>query len=138
MPVSDGSISLSFQNWNISKSFKACHCYTEVGSKEEGIIIHPNKWIEIVESEVQGRHLEKVIAETREAELSGLQINGKATLFYHHKIIFKSFTERMIWKLRTKEVKPISSKLLGANVNLGNIALTEVITQLSITYWIEG
>ena len=64
--VSDGSITLEHdvKLEYIRKLSKHTIVITEVGSKEEGIIIHPNKWIEMMEREIQAGAW-KVIAEAR-------------------------------------------------------------------------
>jgi phosphosulfolactate synthase len=66
--VSDGSITMSHdKKCEIIKTLaKQVTVITEVGSKEEGIIIHPNKWIEMIEREVKAGAW-KVIAEARES-----------------------------------------------------------------------
>ncbi|HPD54207.1 MAG TPA: phosphosulfolactate synthase, partial [Bacteroidia bacterium] len=53
--VSDGSITLAHDQKleYIRRLSKQVTVITEVGSKEEGIIIHPNKWIELINSELQ-------------------------------------------------------------------------------------
>ncbi|MBK6445435.1 MAG: phosphosulfolactate synthase [Bacteroidetes bacterium] len=127
--VSDGSISLPHSQKldYIRKLAKHVTVITEVGSKEEGIIIHPNKWIEMIESEVQAGAW-KVIAEARESGTVGIyRPSGKAHVVLINKIISKVSPERMIWEAPTKGGQTYFIKLLGANVNLGNIAPNEII-----------
>lgn len=50
---------------SLSKDFTVL---SEVGSKEEGIIIHPSKWTSMMKKELEAGHLRKVIAEAREWE----------------------------------------------------------------------
>src|SRR3954468_21496875 len=53
--LSDGSISLPHNKKCelIRKLSKYVTVVSEVGSKEEGIIIHPNRWIEMMEKELK-------------------------------------------------------------------------------------
>lgn len=132
--VSDGSISLDHNKKLefIRKLSKYVTVITEVGSKEEGIIIHPNKWIELIESEIQAGAW-KVIAEARESGTVGIyRPNGKAHVVLINKIISKVSAEHIIWETPNKSGQVYFIKLLGANVNLGNIAPTEVIALESL------
>ncbi len=132
--VSDGSISLQHEeklNY-IRKLSKYTTVITEVGSKEEGIIIHPNKWIEMMESEIQAGAW-KVIAEARESGTVGIyRPNGKAHVVLINKIISRIPSEKIIWETPNKSGQVYFIKLLGANANLGNIAPTEVIAVESL------
>lgn len=132
--VSDGSITLPHDeklNY-IRKLSKYVTVITEVGSKEEGIIIHPNKWIEMMESEIQAGAW-KVIAEARESGTVGIyRPNGKAHVVLINKIISKIPREKIIWETPNKSGQVYFIKLLGANANLGNIAPTELIALESL------
>ncbi|MFM2208092.1 MAG: hypothetical protein RL213_2067 [Bacteroidota bacterium] len=132
--VSDGSISLNHEEklQYIRKLSKHATVLTEVGSKEEGIIIHPNKWIELIESELQAGAW-KVIAEGRESGTVGIfRPSGKAHVVLINKIIAKIPPEKLIWEAPNKSGQTYFIKLLGANVNLGNIAPNEVIAVESL------
>ena len=127
--VSDGSISLPHDEklGYIRELSKHTTVLTEVGSKEEGIIIHPNKWIELIESELQAGAW-KVIAEGRESGTVGIfRPSGKAHVVLINKIVAKIPPEKLIWEAPNKSGQTYFIKLLGANVNLGNIAPNEVI-----------
>lgn len=132
--VSDGSIQLDHGKKleYIRQLSKHVTVITEVGSKEEGIIIHPAKWIEMIESEIQAGAW-KVIAEARESGTVGIyRPNGKAHVVLINKIISKVKAENIIWETPTKSGQVYFIQLLGANVNLGNIAPTEVIALESL------
>lgn len=132
--VSDGSISLAHPKKLefIRKLAKHVTVITEVGSKEEGIIIHPNKWIEMIESELQAGAW-KVIAEARESGTVGIyRPSGKAHVVLINKILSKIPAEKMIWEAPNKGGQAYFINLLGANVNLGNIAPTELIAVESL------
>ncbi len=132
--VSDGSISLEHDEKleYIRKLSKHTTVITEVGSKEEGIIIHPNKWIEMMEKEIQAGAW-KVIAEARESGTVGIyRPSGKAHVVLINKIIAKIPPEKIIWETPNKNGQVYFINLLGANANLGNIAPTELIALESL------
>jgi len=132
--VSDGSITIPHGEKldYIRRLSSHVTVVTEVGSKEEGIIIHPNKWIEMMESEIQAGAW-KVIAEARESGTVGIyRPNGKAHVVLINKIIARIPPDRIIWETPNKSGQVYFIKLLGANANLGNIAPTEVIALESL------
>jgi phosphosulfolactate synthase len=127
--LSDGSITLSHKKKceYIGILAKQVTVITEVGSKEEGIIIHPNKWIEMIERELKAGAW-KVIAEARESGTVGIyRPNGKAHVVLINKIISRIPAENIIWETPAKSGQAYFIKLLGANANLGNIAPNEII-----------
>ena len=132
--VSDGSISMSHEKkCEIIRALsKQVTVITEVGSKEEGIIIHPNKWIEMIEKELKAGAW-KVIAEARESGTVGIyRPSGKAHVVLINKILAKIPAEKIIWETPTKSGQAYFITLLGANVNLGNISPNEVIAVESL------
>lgn len=127
--VSDGSITLPHGKKleYISRLAKDYTVVSEVGSKEEGIIIHPAKWIELIKSEMEAGAW-KVIAEARESGTVGIyRPSGKAHVVLINKIIAKIPHENIIWEAPNKGGQTYFIKLLGANVNLGNISPTDII-----------
>ncbi len=132
--ISDGSITLPHDEKleYIRKLSKHVTVITEVGSKEEGIIIHPNKWIEMISRELEAGAW-KVIAEARESGTVGIfRPSGKAHVVLINKIVAKIKPEKIIWEAPTKAGQIYFIKFLGANVNLGNISPTEVIAVESL------
>jgi phosphosulfolactate synthase len=132
--VSDGSIELPHDKKleYIQRLSKQVIVLTEVGSKEEGIIIHPNKWIEMIETELQAGAW-KVIAEARESGTVGIyRPSGKAHVVLINKILSKIPSEKIIWEAPNKGGQTYFIKLIGADVNLGNIAPNEVIAVESL------
>ncbi len=132
--ISDGSITLPHDEKleYIRKLAKHVTVITEVGSKEEGIIIHPNKWIEMINSELEAGAW-KVIAEARESGTVGIfRPSGKAHVVLINKIVAKVPPEKIIWEAPNKGGQTYFIKLLGANVNLGNISPHEVIAVESL------
>jgi len=127
--VSDGSITMPHQEkcHYIERLAKRVTVISEVGSKEEGILIRPNKWIEMMENELQAGAW-KVIAEARESGTVGIyRPNGKAHVVLINKIVAKIAPEKIIWEAPQKSQQAYFIKLFGADVNIGNIAPNEVI-----------
>lgn len=127
--VSDGSITLNhdLKCEYISRLAKNYTVVSEVGSKEEGILIHPNMWIKMMLTELQAGSW-KVIAEARESGNVGIyRPNGKAHVVLINKIVNKVKEENIIWEAPQKAQQAYFVKLFGAEVNLGNIAPNEII-----------
>lgn len=127
--VSDGSITMPHPEklHYIHRLSKRLTVISEVGSKEEGILIRPNKWIDMMNTELEAGSW-KVIAEARESGTVGIyRPNGKAHVVLINKIVNKVPTEKIIWETPQKSQQAYFIKHFGANVNLGNIAPNEVI-----------
>ena len=127
--ISDGSITLDHKEKikYIKKLSKYVTVISEVGSKDEGIIIHPNIWIDMINKELEAG-VWKVIAEARESGNIGIiRPNGKARVMLINKILQKVDPSNIIWETPQKPQQAHFIKLLGANVNLGNIAPNDVI-----------
>jgi phosphosulfolactate synthase len=132
--ISDGSITIPHDEKCklIKRMKKVVTVISEVGSKEEGIIIHPNRWIEMMQKELDAG-VWKVIAEARESGTVGIyRPNGKAHVMLINKIVSKVPVEQIIWEAPIKSQQVYFIKLFGANVNLGNISPTEVIALESL------
>ncbi len=127
--VSDGSISIPHDikcGWiaDLAKDFTVL---SEVGSKEEGILISPSKWIKMMQTELQAGSW-KVIAEARESGTVGIyRPNGQAHVMLINRILQKVKMENIIWEAPKKAQQVYFIQHMGANVNLGNIAENEVI-----------
>jgi phosphosulfolactate synthase len=127
--VSDGSIIMHHDHKCalIEQLSKKVTVISEVGSKEEGIIIRPARWIEMMQKELQAGAW-KVIAEARESGTVGIyRPNGKAHSLLINKIVSKVSSDKIIWEAPIKSQQVYMIKQFGANVNLGNIAPNEVI-----------
>jgi phosphosulfolactate synthase len=132
--ISDGSIVLPHKKKceYIKRMSKVVTVISEVGSKEEGIIIRPNVWIQMIEKELEAG-VWKVIAEARESGNVGIyRPNGKAHVVLINKITARIPHEKIIWETPQKSQQVYFIKQLGANVNLGNIAPNEVIAVESL------
>lgn len=127
--VSDGSIIINHDEKCelINRLAKERTVLSEVGSKDSGILISPNRWIKMMTTELEAGSW-KVIAEGREAGNVGVfRPNGSAHTLLINKIIAKVKPEDILWEAPQKNQQVWFIKLFGANVNLGNIAPNEMI-----------
>jgi phosphosulfolactate synthase len=138
--ISDGSISLSHsRKCKLIKEFaKDFTVLSEVGSKEEGIFISPAKWISMMSKEMEAGSW-KVIAEARESGTVGIyRPNGTAHSVLFNKILHNIPKDSILWEAPIKTQQVWFIKLLGANVNLGNIAPNEVIALECLRLGLRG
>jgi phosphosulfolactate synthase len=138
--ISDGSIELKHQTkceliHELSKDFRTL---SEVGSKEAGIIIHPNKWKSMMKAELEAGSW-KVIAEARESGNVGIyRPNGSAHVSLIAKILDVIPSENILWEAPIKAQQVWFINQLGPNVNLGNIAPNEVIPLETLRLGVRG
>ena len=127
--VSDGSIEISHKEkcHYIKELAKEFNVVSEVGSKDENKLIAPYKWIELMQKELEAGSW-KVIAEAREGGNVGIYNKGgdvRSDLI--DEILTKINSNDILWEAPKKPQQVWFIKLLGPNVNLGNIAWDEVI-----------
>tara|TARA_B100000963_G_scaffold80696_1_gene68686 strand:- start:15892 stop:16653 length:762 start_codon:yes stop_codon:yes gene_type:complete len=127
--VSDGSIEISHSkkcNF-ISKLNKNYKVLSEVGSKDASKLIPPYKWIELMQKELDAGSW-KVIAEAREGGNVGIfRGSGEVRSDLIEEILTKINNDQVIWESPQKTQQVWFIKLMGSNVNLGNISYNEVI-----------
>ena len=111
---------------------------SEVGSKDEEKIIPPYQWIKLMQAELDAGAW-KVIGEAREGGNVGLfRSTGEVRSGLVQEILTKIPFEKIIWEAPQKAQQVWFIKLLGANVNLGNIAPNEVIPLETIRLGLRG
>jgi len=138
--VSDGSITLSHEKKCefIRILSKDVTVLSEVGSKDAAKIIPPYKWIDQMQKELDAGSW-KVIGEAREGGNVGLfRDSGEVRQGLVEEILTKIPEEKIIWEAPQKEQQVWFVKLLGANVNLGNIAPNELIPLETIRLGLRG
>ena len=127
--VSDGSIILDHQKKceYISDLAKIVTVVSEVGSKDAENIMAPYQWIELMLAELAaGSHY--VIAEARESGNIGIyRDSGEVRQGLVQELLTKIPSEKILWEAPQKAQQTWFIKLLGANVNLGNIPPNELI-----------
>ncbi|MGB0883113.1 MAG: phosphosulfolactate synthase [Flavobacteriales bacterium] len=128
--VSDGSIELDHKKkceYISDLHSKGYTVFSEVGSKAAEVIIPPYKWIEMMQAELDAGSW-KVVAEAREGGNVGIcQDSGSVRSDLIDEIRRKINVDDILWEAPKKSQQVWFIKLLGANVNLGNISYDEVI-----------
>ncbi len=129
MEVSDGSIIIPHAEkcGYIEKLTKYGTVLSEVGSKDAANIMAPYRWIELMRAELNAG-ASYVIAEAREAGNVGLyRDSGEVRQGLVNEILTQIPKEKIIWEAPQKNQQLYFLQLLDCNVNLGNIAPSEVI-----------
>jgi phosphosulfolactate synthase len=138
--VSDGSISLDHKAKckYIETLAKKVTVLSEVGSKDAEKIIAPYLWIKLMKEELNAGAW-KVIGEAREGGNVGLfRSSGEVREGLVDEILTEVPFEQIIWEAPQKSQQVFFIKLLGSNVNLGNIAPAEVIPLETIRVGLRG
>lgn len=138
--VSDGSITIPHTEkcGYIEKLTRFGTVLSEVGSKDAAHIIPPYKWIELMRSELSAGAT-FVIAEAREAGNVGIyRGSGEVREGLVQEILTQIPGEKIIWEAPQKVQQLYFIELLGCNVNLGNIAPTEVIPLEAMRMGLRG
>jgi phosphosulfolactate synthase len=138
--VSDGSISLNHDKKceYIRTLATQVTVLSEVGSKDAAKIIPPYKWIEQMQAELAAGAW-KVIGEAREGGNVGLfRDSGEVRQGLVEEILTQVPEDKILWEAPQKSQQVWFIKLLGANVNLGNISPAEVIPLETIRLGLRG
>lgn len=140
MEVSDGSIVIPHTEkcGYIEKLTKYGTVLSEVGSKDATNIMAPYQWIELMKAELAAGS-SYVIAEAREAGNVGIyRDSGEVRQGLVQEILTQIPQEKIIWEAPQKGQQLYFLKLLGCNVNLGNIAPNEVIPLEAMRIGLRG
>lgn len=138
--VSDGSLEMDHdEKCEYIKKLKGqVTVLSEVGSKDEEKIIPPYKWIELMQKELDAGAW-KVIGEARESGNVGLfRSTGEVRSGLVQEILTQIPFEKIIWEAPQKAQQVYFIKLMGANVNLGNIAPNDMIPLETIRLGLRG
>lgn len=138
--ISDGSISIPHERKCefIREFTNDFTVISEVGSKHAALHIDPKKWVTMMKAELEaGAKL--VIAEAREGGNIGIynpdcSVNTELvdTILKHVPV------EKVLWEAPVKKQQVWFIKLLGSNVNLGNIAPNEIIALEALRTGLRG
>ncbi len=138
--VSDGSYDMDHKRKleYISRLAERGTVISEVGSKKKNVVYSPEEWVSMMKTELKTGAV-KVIAEARESGTTGIynedgSINNKIIcgIADHVKL------ENVIWEAPLKSQQAWFIRHFGANVNLGNIAPTEIIPLESLRLGLRG
>ncbi len=138
--VSDGSITIPHAEkcGYIEKLTKIGIVLSEVGSKDAAHIMPPYKWIELMKAELEAGST-YVIAEAREAGNVGIyRGSGEVREGLVQEILTQIPEEKIIWEAPQKAQQLYFLELIGCNVNLGNIAPSEVIPLEAMRIGLRG
>jgi len=128
--ISDGSIKIDHEQkceFINQLTNKKITVFSEVGYKSSSTIMAPSKWIELMSEELEAGSW-KVIAEARESGTVGLyRSGGEVRSDLIEEILTKIPKEKILWEAPQKKQQVFFIKLLGENVNLGNIGTHDVI-----------
>ena len=138
--VSDGTIRMDHEEKlaciaTLAKDFQVL---SEVGSKVKGVELSNETWVNYMKTELETGSW-KVIAEARESGTIGIyDSDGKANRELIDSIMQATAVEDVLWEAPNKAQQTMFIKLLGANVNLGNIAPHEVISLEALRCGMRG
>lgn len=119
----------------LSKDFQV---FSEVGTKLKGKEISNEEWVSWMKTELEAGAW-KVIAEARESGNMGIyNEDGSANCQLIMDIKKEIDTEDILWEAPLKSQQVWFIKLLGSNVNLGNIASSEVIALETLRLGLRG
>lgn len=138
--VSDGSFDIEHKRKleYISRLSERGTVISEVGSKKKDVVFSPDEWVAMMKAELNAGSV-KVIAEARESGTTGIynedgSINNKIISAIAEQIKL----ENVIWEAPLKSQQAWFIKHFGANVNLGNIAPSEIIPLESLRLGLRG
>lgn len=140
LEISDGSMALAHQQKlkyirTLASEFTVI---SEVGSKVAGVEIPNDQWVNMMKTELEAGSW-KVIGEARESGTVGIyNRDGSANVELVEAIIVKVGIDNVIWEAPVKNQQAWFIKLLGCNVNLGNIAPAEVVALESLRLGLRG
>lgn len=138
--VSDGSYDIERERKleYIARLSEKFTVISEVGSKKANVVYSPEEWVDMMKAELRAGSV-KVIAEARESGTTGIynddgSINNKiiGEISDHVKL------DNVLWEAPMKSQQAWFIKHFGANVNLGNIAPSEIIPLESLRLGLRG
>ncbi len=138
--ISDGSVYIEHgQKCKYIRDFsKNYTVLSEVGAKEDDIFDKPDEWADHMESELDAGST-YVIAEARESGTVGIyKKDGTADTALINDILKKIPSKQVLWEAPLKAQQVWFIKLIGANVNLGNIAPSDVIPLETLRLGLRG
>ena len=111
---------------------------SEVGYKVSGVTIPMEKWAELMSAELKAGAW-KVIAEARESGNTGIyNADGSANADLVCSILGTVQQNDILWEAPNKSQQAYFIKLLGAGVNLGNIAPYEALSLETLRLGLRG
>jgi phosphosulfolactate synthase len=138
--VSDGSYDMEHKRKleYISRLAERGTVISEVGSKKKDVVYSPEEWVSMMKTELLAGAV-KVIAEARESGTTGIyNEDGSINNIIICGIADHVKLENVIWEAPLKSQQAWFIRHFGANVNLGNIAPSEIIPLESLRLGLRG
>jgi phosphosulfolactate synthase len=138
--VSDGSIKMEHDEKLkcIEVLAKDFCVLSEVGSKVKGVELPNDVWVSSMRTELETGAW-KVIAEARESGTIGIyQSDGSANRELIDDIMKEISVNDVLWEAPNKAQQTMFIKLVGPNVNLGNIPPAEVVALEALRCGMRG
>jgi phosphosulfolactate synthase len=138
--VSDGSYEFEHRKKleYINTLAKRGTVISEVGSKKKDVVYTPEEWVAMMKTELNAGS-SKVIAEARESGTIGIyNDDGSVNMPLVKAISDNVMLENVIWEAPQKAQQAWFIKHFGPNVNLGNIAPSEIIPLESLRLGLRG
>ncbi len=112
---------------------------SEVGSKDASVVVAPAKWVKSIEHEFEAG-ASRVILEGRESGTAGLyRTSGEMRTGLVEEVLDAGFdVDLLVFEAPHKEHQTYLIRLLGPNVNLANIAVTDVLPCESLRRGLRG
>ena len=128
--VSDGTIALEpeVKRELIGRLASEFTVFSEVGSKDDQLIMAPYRWVEQIQGELDAGAW-KVIAEARESGTAGIyRPDGEVRMGLIDEIVHAVEPDRLIFEAPRKDQQVWFLHRFGAECNLGNIAPGDVLS----------
>ena len=138
--ISDGTVAMEEEDKlailrKLSKRYKVL---SEVGSKDEAVVITPSTWIDSIKRELEAGAW-KVITEGRESGTVGIyRPTGDVKDGLLEEIRESFDTSQLLFEAPIKKQQAWFIKQFGPNVNLGNIPPEEVISVETLRVGVRG
>src|SRR5512137_1748862 len=138
--ISDGTIAMDEEDKlailrRLSKQYKVL---SEVGSKDEAVVITPTRWVDSIKRELEAGAW-KVITEGRESGTVGIyRPTGDVKDGLLEEIRTAFDTSQILFEAPIKKQQAWFIKQFGTNVNLGNIPPDEVISVETLRVGVRG
>ncbi len=138
--ISDGTIKMDEEDKLaiLRKLAKRYRVLSEVGSKDDAVVITPSTWIDSIQRELEAGAW-KVITEGRESGTVGIyRPNGDVKDGLLEQIRETFDATQILFEAPVKKQQAWFIKQFGANVNLGNIPPEEVISVETLRIGVRG
>lgn len=127
--VSDGSLEMSHELKLkcVSTLAQDFSVFSEVGSKVAGVDFTNDEWVEMMQKELSAGAY-KVIAEARESGSAGIyNKDGSSNEELIQDLMENIEMDKIMWEAPHKDQQAMFIKLIGPNVNLGNISTADTV-----------